>query len=86
MRSFAERLSDVLKESGLTQHTVVEMAGMSQHSISTYARGIRVPDEGKKKKIALALGKPEAFFLSPEGSRKESDEGKCHWRWAETFD
>ena len=66
MKTFAERLKEVMVEEHLTQAALANLVGVSAGAMSGYLSGKIVPPERKKEQIALALGKPGDFFRVEE--------------------
>lgn len=59
---FADKLNQLMKETGLTQSKLHELTGIGRSSISQYLSGKNEPSEARKKEIALALGVQEDYF------------------------
>ena len=66
MKTFVERLKEVMVEEHLTQAALANMVGVSAGAMSGYLSGKIVPPERKKEQIALALGKAGDFFKVEE--------------------
>jgi len=60
--SFAEKLNQLMKDTGLTQSKLHELTGIGKSSISQYLSGKNEPSEERKKQIAMALGVQEDYF------------------------
>ena len=59
---FSEKLKKVMQELGLNQAQVVKLTGCSKGAISMYINNKVVPDERKKRGIAVSLGLAPDYF------------------------
>ena len=71
--SFGERLSNLLKQRGLTKSRLARKIGVSHVSVGKYVRG-RVPQARILQKISVCLGVPiEELLTSPAPFPKFTD-------------
>lgn len=64
--TFGEKLSQAIKDLGLTQDQVAGLIGKSKGSISQYINGKQVPSEKTQKAIASDLGLASDYFTGPD--------------------
>lgn len=60
--SFAEKLNQLMKETGLTQSKLHDLTGIGKSSISQYLSGKNEPSRDRKREITRALGVKEDYF------------------------
>lgn len=62
-RTFAEAFREALSEAKLSQTAFSVKYGFPKNAVWEYYNGYTVPLEKRKREIAIALGKPEEYFL-----------------------
>lgn len=62
MKTFAQRLKDLMKEEHMNQTMLSNRLGLSKSTISGYLSGCAEPPEKKKEKIAQTLDRPADYF------------------------
>lgn len=86
--SFHVKFRDALEKSGLSISDLGCRTGISQSQIRQYKTGGCSPRDNNRKKLALALGKPENYFMLPEKTKMNLAESSArleHWRWPNGF-
>lgn len=66
MKTFAQRLKQIMTEEHMNQNMLANALGLSKSTISGYMSGCAEPPEKKKEKIAQALGRPADYFRMVE--------------------
>ncbi len=92
-RDFTDKFNDALEESGLTLAELSRRTGINQNLLGRYKNGsisVSPKSEGRRQKLALALGKPEDYFSPPKSDpvNKVSPKSSAaleHWRWKDGF-
>lgn len=64
--TFGDKLSQAIKDLGLTQNQVAGLIGKSKGSISQYINGKQVPSQKAQQEIASDLGLASDYFTGPE--------------------
>ena len=62
--TFGQRLSDLLKEKGMQQQTLAQIAGVTEAAVSHYIKGDRVPRASVMSRIAEALGTTSDYLMN----------------------
>lgn len=86
-RSFSEMFTEALEESNLSMLKFSREVGIPYTTIRAYAYGRISPMGKRKKEIAIALGKPEDYFLCckpkkrvvKKDQQKRMGDEKCKW-------
>jgi transcriptional regulator with XRE-family HTH domain len=75
-RFVGQRLRQARRESGLTQHRLAELLGITFQQVQKYEAGHSRIAAGRLREIAIALAKPIDYFFEPieltEGPSAES--------------
>lgn len=60
--TFSNKLTDLMRNLGISQTKLHELTGIGKSSISQYLSGKNEPTEARKREIAVALGVQEDYF------------------------
>ena len=66
MSNFGERLFDIRKEKGLSQHAVAKAIGVTQKAIDFWEKGINEPKASYIAQLALFFGVSADYLLGLE--------------------
>lgn len=67
--NFSKRLSELMRDLGLSQKDVCEMTGSSKSSVSQWLSGKNVPSDERQAEIAISLGFSESYFQTNENEK-----------------
>ena len=68
--NFNQNLSEVLKEKGMRQRDLAALMGVTEVTVSNWARGTASPSVAQVERIAAALDMPVCALLAPAGLRE----------------
>lgn len=72
--SMARRINELLWELNMTQKELAQVAGITESTVSHYAKGDRIPRGVNLKKIASALGTSTDYLLGRSGQENHQEE------------
>lgn len=72
MELFSNRLSSLLKETGMTQSELSEMLGLSKSTVNKWIMKKAVPRMGLIEKMSSIFGVPKSFFLEESAEDKRT--------------
>lgn len=83
---FHARFNDAVNESKLSLRELSEKTGIPENTLIQYKYGYSIPKKAyRRKRLAVALGKPENYFLNRIAEPQNYDAGKEQWAWKNGF-